>query len=132
MKNNIKNNTLISLIVILFLVIGTMVVGAANYGSWGWGWYNVWPWYWMMWGANLSEEDYNDMIKMRELIHSDKNLTEEEFKWLIEEQKEYMWYSPLERFASVDEYNKYREENVWFWWCGMGMRGQYNRWIISN
>ncbi len=130
--NNLKNWALTWFVIVTILALTTVFVSAhywttsqtgnleqtSNLGYWMWGWFGMWGW--MMWNANLTSEDIEDMNKMHDLMHSDSDITVEDFNWLIEEQKKYMWFSQLENlYSNVDEFNIARSENsFWYWMMG--------------
>jgi len=93
----------------------------SNFRNWM-GWWNgnwAWFWRWMGWGMgmmnNMTSEDFESMNEIRNLMHSWDELTSEEFESLKEKQKEFMWFSPLEWFDSVEDFNELRSNWRGFW-----------------
>ncbi|MFK7779572.1 MAG: hypothetical protein QM490_00255 [Candidatus Gracilibacteria bacterium] len=132
---NFKKTAIISSIVVTILAINTFMVSAhgnSTFGNvdnnsistsneirgYGMGLGNMRGGFgmggMMMNGGYMSGEDYKDMYKMRGLMHSNRDLKEDEFNWLIDEQKEYMGFSPLERYDNVNEFNELKSNGFGF------------------
>jgi len=83
---------------------------------------------WMMNNQNISDQNWDDMRIMHDLMWKDENLTQKEFEQLVESQKEFMGWSWIERaYENAEEYNKNRESGGYRYGRGRhGRGGGYN------
>jgi hypothetical protein len=103
----------ISAAVIFLLIISTAAFAHGNdenNSSHGWGMSMMGG---GMWGNNLNDTDWEDMRKMHDLMWEDNDLSQEEFEWIIEEQKEHMGWSWIEEeYDNAEDFSKSKEKEL--------------------